>query len=270
MLRFYPEVYDLRPWYHDFARLGIQTRFAVRRRDQLAQLLSPLRRVVDRGYVEKGERFSLRQFIHPSAPTHVTNQQQKESIIIPYLQRSVQALGIEQPLRCLDLFCADGYYSCILAQQYANTHVTGVDLDAAELNRARTAARLLGLSNGQFEQADAWDYLRAAPSFDLILCTGGLYHLSDPRGFLRLLRANNSAHLIVQSVVTQETDDADYFISPAPGWRHGSRFTHAALGSWLTDLGWRIQESALNELPGNARQCDRGSSYYRCALAVSA
>ena len=268
MIRFYPEVYDLRPWYHDFARLGLQTRFAPRRRDQLTQLVSPLRRLVDRAYVEKGERFSLRQFIHPSAPTHATNQLQKESIIIPYMQRSLQQLGSEQPLRCLDLFCADGYYSCLLAQQQANIHVTGVDLDAAELNRARAAARLLNITRAQFLQADVWDFVRASPPFDLVLCAGGLYHLSDPRGFLNLLRESGAKALIVQSVVTLETDDPAYFVSPAPGWPHGSRFTHAGLGRWMTELGWRIQESAINELAGNPRLCDRGSSYYRCSAAL--
>ena len=58
--RFYSEVYDLRPWYHDFARLGLQTRFATRRVDQLRLLLVPFRRWFDQEYVEKGERFSLR------------------------------------------------------------------------------------------------------------------------------------------------------------------------------------------------------------------
>ena len=158
MARFYPEVYDLQPWYHDFSELGLQTRFAVRRRDQLSQLFAPLRRSV-------------------------------------------------------------------------------------------------------------WNFVLTVGAYDLVLCTGGLYHLTDPCGFQQRLRKTGSRYLVVQSVVTLETDAPDYFVNSAPGWRHGSRFTHAGLGQWLTEACWRILECATNELDANTRLCDRGSSYYRCEAA---
>jgi len=273
--RFYSEVYDLRPWYHDFARLGLQTRFAARREDQLKLLLVPLRRRFDRAYVEKGERFSLRQFIRPSPPPHSENQLRKEAHIVAFIQRCLQDIGTHGAsspvVRCADLFCADGYYTCVLARMSGAVTVTGVDLDGAEIRRAQTAARVLGIQPVQFAQADVWEFVRAAQeqaqAFDLVLCTGGLYHLTDPRGFLRLLRGMGGRFLVVQSVVTLESADPAYFVSPAPGWRHGSRFTHAGLGRWLEEAGWRILEASADELSGNARQCDRGSSYYRCVAA---
>jgi hypothetical protein len=63
-----------------------------------------------------------------------------------------------------------------------------------------------------------------------------------------------------------ETEAADYFVSPAPGWKHGSRFTHAGLKQWLTDAGWIVLDEARNELTGNPRLCDRGSSYFLCRV----
>lgn len=267
MTPLHAEVRALQPWYHDFSRLGLQTHFPPRRMDQLAALLNPLRRRFDRRYVEKGERFSVRQFLKPRPPAHVANQRTKEGVIEGYLRRCLDKMASDAPA-CLDLFCADGYYACLLATLCSTAHITGIDLDAQEIRRAQTAARLLNLPGLRFEVADVWEFVRAAPTYDLILCTGGLYHLSRPRDFLRALRPLCSGYLVAQSVVTLETDAPDYFVTPAPGWKHGSRFTHAALGRWLTEAGWRIIEQTMNELPANPRRCDRGSSYYLCAISA--
>ena len=268
MARFYPEVYDLQPWYHDFSELGLQTRFTVRRRDQLSQLFAPLRRKLDPGYVEKGERFSLRSFLNPAPASHSNNQRRKEAIILPYIHHCLLGMPDHPQLNCLDLFCADGYYSCMLANMRLNTIITGVDLDATEVRRAKLASRLLNVTQAKFIQADVWNFVLTAGAYDLVLCTGGLYHLTDPCGFIQLLHKTGSRHLVVQSVVTLETDAPNYFVSPAPGWRHGSRFTHAGLGRWLTEAGWRILECATNELDANTRLCDRGFSYYHCEAVV--
>jgi cyclopropane fatty-acyl-phospholipid synthase-like methyltransferase len=203
------------------------------------------------------------------------NQSRKESVIAPFIRQALDDITQQKDrirtLRCLDLFCADGYYSCMLARMCPDVEITSVDLDEQEIVRARTAARLLGVHQATFELADVWEFVRAPRQFDLILCTGGLYHLTQPSDFVRLLRQMcgpvNGQQLVVQSVVTLENDDPDYFVSPAPGWKHGSRFTHGGLGRWLEQAGWRIVASDRNELSGNARPCDRGSSYYRCVAA---
>lgn len=257
------EISALRPWYHDFSRFGLQTHFPPRRIDQLSALFNPLRRLRDPHYVEKGERFSLRQFLRPALPAHIVNQRAKEEVIEAYLRRCLADIADAAP-ECLDLFCADGYYACLLASIRPGARIIGVDLDPQEIRRAQTAARLLGLSGLRFEVADVWTVVKSAASYDVILCTGGLYHLSQPAEFLRALRSLSRGYLIVQSVVTLETDDPAYFVTPAPGWRHGSRFTHAALGRWIEQAGWRIIERTLGELPANLRPCDRGSSYYLC------
>ena len=266
MATFYPEVYQLRPWYHDFSRLGLQTHFAPPRSDQIRQLANPLLRRLNRGYVEKGERFSLRQFLRPVPPTHPINQQRKETVLEDYLRRCLSELNAARP-DCLDLFCADGYYSCLLSALCPDAEITGIDLDAQEIRRAQTASRLLNARHAQFQVADVWDAVTAPHQYDLILCAGGLYHLTEPAKFVSAMRRVGGRYLVVQSVVTLESSDPDYFITPAPGWKHGSRFTHAGLGRWLEAAGWRILDATTNELEGNPRPCDRGSSYYRCIAA---
>ena len=78
------------------------------------------------------------------------------------------------------------------------------------------------------------------------------------------MRRITRRYLVIQSVVTLETDDPDYFCTPAPGLRHGSRFTQAALAKWLAGAGWDVLDQALNELPGNKLARDRGSCYFLC------
>lgn len=264
MAKFYPEVYELRPWYHDFSALGVQTRFPERFLDRLWRMSTPLRRLIEPDYVEKGEKFSLRQLISPRPLSHQVNQAAKEAHIVPFIAQALEALADKDKPTCLDLFCADGYYTCHIARLRPEADITGVDLDPDEVARARLMARVLEVPHATFHVIDVWDFVAEAPVYDLVLCTGGLYHLRDPQRFLEQLVPVVGQYLVIQSAITLETEDADYFVSPAPGWRHGSRFTHACLRGWLETLGWEIAAEERNELPGNARSCDRGSSYFLC------
>jgi precorrin-6B methylase 2 len=265
---FYQEIYDLQPWYHDFAELGLQTRFDERMslKQRLGRVLRMLLSMRPGQLVgtrlEKRELLSLWQLLGKSGPGHLTNQPIKEQILVPYLTRCLADLQTSP--RCLELFCADGYYGCMIASQRPDAQVIGIDLADMEIRRASTAARLLELGNTEFLIADAWTYLQESRPFDLVLCTGGLYHLEEPHRFIQLLRPITKHYLVVQSVVTLETNDPTYFVTPAPGLRHGSRFTHAALARWLQEAGWEILDQARNELPGNKAARDRGSSYFLC------
>ena len=270
--RFHQEIYDLRPWYHDFMRLGLQTDFeapggpVARVREVLRLVALAGWRILSGNRVERRDNLALRQLIDPRANSHRINQRHKEDVILPLTEEALARLsdqGIKEPA-CLDLFCADGYYSCLIASLSPQVRVTGIDLDGQHVERARTAARVLGFDRLDFVIADVWEYLRQARTFDLALCTGGLYHLEQPRALLALLRPVVTGFLVVQSVVTLQTEDADFFVSPAPGWKYGSRFTHARLAGWLEETGWEIVRQERNELTGNRRLDDRGGSYFLC------
>lgn len=263
--QFYQEIYELRPWYHNFNKLGLQTDFgdmSMSRMEQLRRLLLLLSPVKPDGFVEKGEKLSLRTLLAGAPNSHQINQRHKEAYLIPYLQRSLETVG--KAPRCLDLFCADGYYSCWMGQTRPDAVITGVDLDEKEIERARTAVQILNIPNATFHVTDIWQWLQQPGQYDVIMCAGGLYHLTEPRRLLAELRQIAAGYLVIQSAITLETEDPDYFVSPAPGWKHGSRFTHAGLRRWLTELGWTIVDEGRNELTGNPRLCDRGSSYFLC------
>lgn len=252
-MTFHEDIYDLRPWYHNFARLGLQTDFG----DMQSGLLRRVRLAI-----RKGEWLSLKKLLKAQPSSHMINQHHKEEVLVPYLTRCLHDLRDEPD--CLELFCADGYYGCLMKSLSSGARVTGIDRNPNDIRRAQAAARVLGFENMTFIETDVYDYLLTAPSFDLVMCTGGLYHLADPRHLLELLHPLTKVNLVVQSVVSLETESPDFFVTPAPGWRHGSRFSHGMLERWLIETGWEIVEQARNELTGNDRALDRGASYFVC------
>ncbi len=240
----------LRPWYHDFSRLGLATDFEGGPAGRLRRLGDAL-----------SGRATLRAALRPGPPAHRLNQRAKEAVLVPWLEGDLAELP--EPGRCLDLFCADGYYACTLATLAPGASVVGVDRDERELRRARAAAAGLGLEQVRFVASDVPAFLAAGDEgWDVVLCAGGLYHLRQPQDLLRALRPRCLGALVLQSAVTLETEAPDYFVAPAPGRPAGSRFTHARLRHWLTDLGWTILAEERGELPGNRHARDRGASYF--------
>lgn len=271
-----PEIYRLRPWYHDFSPLGLRTDFESGLVGRARRLATAAKERLGAGSgIEKGSRHPLLSALRPGLPSHRINQPVKEEALEPLIDRAlsearqVRTGGVERPVTCLDLFCADGYYSCKLALQALDTEVIGVDLDQGEIERARAAAHALGISNARFEIGDV---LEACPGsgFDLVLCLGGLYHLEDPMALLRRTRDFGASHLVVQSVTSASNHEPEYFVRPAPGWRHGCRFSHGRLEGWLREAGWRVLEEHRGDLPGNRQASDRGSSYFLCRLESEA
>lgn len=268
-----PELYALRPWYHDFSSLGFDTAFvgvpltlAERVRlayDVMASLLARALRGRRTTPVPRERARSIRDALRRSPSSHFLNQPVKEQHLMMLVARAFA--GIESSPDCLDLFSADGYYSCRIKALSPQARVTGVELDPEQVRRAETITRRLAFSDMSFHRADASAFLELSNrQYDLVLCAGGLYHVSDPGRLLQAVKRVVRGYLVVQSVVTLETEDPDYFVRPAKGWQHGSRFTHAWLRARLEELGWRVLEEVRAELPGNRRPHDRGSSFFLC------
>jgi len=250
-------------WYHDFGALGLATQPA---RRAGWRLLAALRATLPAPLWRAAPRALHRLGLGP-AP-HLLNQREKEAVLLPWLRDAVAA---SSPA-CLDLFCADGYYSCWISKLAPSATVLGIDRAAEQIALARRAAQSLDLGRVEFRTADVRrEVPDLAARFDLILCSGGLYHLERPADLLKLLapRLSLDGTLIVQSAVSLAIEREDYFESPAPGWRGGCRFSHGRLGRWLRDAGYRILDERRGELPGNRRLADRGSSYFLCRGAIT-
>ena len=268
-----PELYALRPWYHDFSSLGFDTAFlgvplTFEERVQRASEVvgSALARVWrgTRATPVSGERArSIRDVLRRRPSPHLLNQPVKERHLMMLVARALLALW-PRP-HCLELFSADGYYSCRTKALSPQATITGVELDPEQVRRATSISARLGFGDVTFRQKDVLTFLdESSDSYDLVLCAGGLYHVSDPARLLEAALRVTRGYLVVQSVVTLETEDGDYFVRPAKGWRHGCRFTHAWLRARLERLGWHVLEEARTDLPGNRRLHDRGSSFFLC------
>ncbi len=273
MLQFDAELYALRPWYHDFSSLGFDTTFLqvpltfnerVQRAKQLASSrLQRLWRLSPTSPVPKEPVRSIREIFRRLPSSHLLNQPVKEEHLMSLVERALVDLNSHPS--CLELFCADGYYSCRIKTHSPGASVTGLELDENHIRRAETMSRRLGLEGISFRREDVRTFLDQSPEpYDLVLCAGGLYHISDPVRLLQQLKNISRGYVVIQSVVTLKTEDPGYFTRPAPGWQHGCRFTHAWLRERLSEEGWKLLMESRTELPGNRRLRDRGSSFFLC------
>ena len=212
------------PWYHDFSYFGIKT-------------------VQEPGIWK-------------------ANQQSKEKPIFSYIDQAIAWCRQNgSPSRGVELFCADGYYGLYAVKNGAES-VHGLDLDEKNLARAVLMAKLTGLSQkARFERRDVYTMDQ---TYDFGICAGGLYHISDPAGLLKLLSRQVRGPLVIQTVYSLANSSKDYFETPAPGWTWGSRFSYDYLRHMIEEAGWKIISETKNELLGNKRPEDRGSAYFLC------
>jgi ubiquinone/menaquinone biosynthesis C-methylase UbiE len=85
-------------------------------------------------------------------------------------------------LKVLDLACCEGIYAIEFALQGAET--VGIELREANLAKARFSQEALGLDHLKFIQDDVKNVSKERyGEFDLVLCSGILYHLDAPDVF---------------------------------------------------------------------------------------
>ncbi|WP_063748489.1 class I SAM-dependent methyltransferase [Fischerella sp. PCC 9605] len=85
-------------------------------------------------------------------------------------------------LRVLDLACLEGHYGIEFAQHGAE--VVGIEIREANLEKARFVKHHLNLNNLHFHQDDVRNLSKEKyGSFDVVICSGILYHLQPPDVF---------------------------------------------------------------------------------------
>ncbi len=224
MMKKIKEIYDFRPWYHDFGALGVQTNF----------------------HPEK--RFGLIGKKVPQNCRSMKQQPRKESAITPYIHKVLDCVSSKDSLSILDLFCSDGYYGFFAQKHCKTAMLTGVDKNKKDIDRCRIISHHLNFGQTTFVCDDVYNYVETAKQFDVILCFGGLYHLSEPWRLLKSLRKITGQYLIVQSAITVEHDNPEYFETPNPWFRTwGSLFTNSKLLQMVQDAGFKVMANVTNK-----------------------
>jgi hypothetical protein len=227
-----------RPWYHDFSALGFSTP------------QNPIR-------------------------TYAVNQFIKQGVLFPWIKEAIFSLersDCSGRLRILEYFSADSYYGLYLL----NLDVATCDLFAIDLgnqsgegksrsyvlDQGALAARALGLEEYFHQINDSVFDIDIA--CDLLLNIGGLYHVDNVVELISKSVASGAKIMIIQTVVHEDENRDSFYISPAPNWTWGSRFSKNWLKQQVLNSGWDIEKESFNLLTHNEDPMDRGSYYLYC------
>ena len=136
--------------------------------------------------------------------------------------------GDKKNVRIADLGCLEGGYSVEFARmgfQVLGIEVRDVNIEACNYVKSKTS-----LPNLEFVKDDAWNIAKYG-SFDVVFCCGLLYHLDQPKQFLKLLSSVTTKLLIVQthfSTVSDELKDDKFLLS-------GLSENEGLVGRWYTE-----------------------------------
>ena len=193
---------------------------------------------------------------------YALNQRAKSPVIIGYLLYSLgKTLQNDTQATVAELFCADAYYSFIAARFGAHRCDAFDNNRDNHLQEAYAIKSILADETVHIHQTDILEIEKSFHS-SIVVNTGGLYHVENPLEVLERSHAMASRYLIVQTVTSLACENINYFETPAPGWQHGCRFSHAWIENEIRKRRYCIIDSERNILTGNARSEDRGSSYF--------
>jgi SAM-dependent methyltransferase len=117
------------------------------------------------------------------------------------------AAPIDEDLDILIAGCGTGRVALSMAKGRPNSRVLAVDLSRTSLAYAMRAARMLGVDNIAFAQADLLQLGALDRTFDVIECSGVLHHMADPfagaRVLAGLLRPGGQMRIGVYSTIAR-------------------------------------------------------------------
>lgn len=123
---------------------------------------------------------------------------------------SACASGQETPLSLVDLGCLEGGYAVEFAR--LGFDVCGVEVRTSNFEACEYVRERVDLPNLRFVQDDVWN-LAQHGQFDVVFCSGLLYHLDRPAEFLRMLGQQTNRMLILQ---THFAPNQDVVTGPEP------------------------------------------------------
>ena len=155
-----PELYALRPWYHDFGAFGFDTTFLgvpltfEERMQRAVEVLGARLTRIRPGRQTSAGRPGRGPPVPGSRPARAlaSPAQPAGQGAAPDAVRGAALSALGSRPNCLELFSADGYYSCRIRMLAPDARITGIELDPDHIRRAETIARRLAFANVRFRQ----------------------------------------------------------------------------------------------------------------------
>lgn len=94
---------------------------------------------------------------------------------------------LQRGARVADVGCGHGASTILMAQAFPESTFVGIDYHASSIETARERAKAAGVSNVEFENADATSY-NGGGNYDLIAFFDCLHDMADPAGAARHAR----------------------------------------------------------------------------------
>jgi SAM-dependent methyltransferase len=134
---------------------------------------------------------------HPPAQStlhEVRTAENSAAHLLPKLQSMKEA---NPQLKLLDVGAGSGTISVSFAKLIPDGHVTGIDLNANILPRARAVAEMAGVKNIEFQQGSVYKLPFADETFDVTFCHQVLIHIGTPWDALReMLRVTKRGGIV--------------------------------------------------------------------------
>jgi len=113
-------------------------------------------------------------------------------------QRIINAVfpGDKSKIRLADLGCLEGAFAVEFARLGMN--VLGVEVRESNFAACEYVKSKINLPKLQFARDDAWNIAKHG-TFDVMFCSGLLYHLDKPKAFLKLLSSVTTKLLILHT-----------------------------------------------------------------------
>jgi SAM-dependent methyltransferase len=108
----------------------------------------------------------------------------------PGTEAALHRAGLHPGIRVVEVGSGSGNIACWVAEQVGPSgSVVGIDNSSAQVEQARKNAKKRGLTNIEFQLADAYAPPLPEGTFDLAYCRLVLMHLTDPLAALRSIRS---------------------------------------------------------------------------------
>lgn len=116
--------------------------------------------------------------------------------------------GDKSRFRLADLGCLEGGYSVEFARM--GFQVLGLEIRESNMAACRYVKANTNLPNLEFVQDNAWNILNYE-TFDAVFCSGLLYHLDQPKRFLKVLSEATNRIVIIQTHFSLEATGNDKY-----------------------------------------------------------